>query len=115
MSAYGKEKPLVSAHSTADAAIIGLACALLCLPFLHSIYWLGDEGVLLRGAMLLNDGKTLYKDFFEFHPPIAFLVTQLWLKLTGHSLAGARVLILLLIGGISFLTCLICLRISKSR
>jgi uncharacterized protein DUF6056 len=65
--------------------------------------------------MLLNNGKTLYNDFFEFHPPIAFLVTQLWLTLTGHSLAGARVLILLIVAGISFLTCLICLRVSKSR
>jgi len=65
--------------------------------------------------MLLNDGKTLYNDFFEFHPPIAFLITQLWLKLTGHSLAGARMLVVLVVAGISFLTCLICLRISRSR
>ena len=35
--------------------------------------------------------------------------------LTGHSLAGARVLVVLTVAGISFLTCLICLRISKSR
>src|SRR6185437_1878122 len=77
--------------------------------------WLGDEGIVVHGALLLNKGKALYKDFFEFYPPIAFLVTQLWLKLTGHSLAGARILVVLVIAGISFLTCLICLRVSKSR
>jgi hypothetical protein len=115
VSACGKEISLERSGLTADAAIIGIASAILCLPFLRSIYWLGDEGVFLRAAMLLNNGKTLYNDFFEFHPPIAFLITQLWLTLTGHSLAGARVLILLIVAGISFLTCLICLRVSKSR
>jgi hypothetical protein len=115
MSARGKEQAPERSGSTADAAIVGAASAILCLPFLRSIHWLGDEGVFLRAAMLLNNGKTLYNDFFEFHPPIAFLITQLWLRLTGHSLAGARVLVVLVVGAISFLTCLICLRISKSR
>ena len=108
-------KPPERSSSTAYAAIVGAACAILCLPFLRSIHWLGDEGVFLRAAILLNDGKTLYNDFFEFHPPIAFVVMQLWLKLTGPSLAGARMLVVLVVAGISFLTCLICLRVSKSR
>lgn len=115
MSARGKEISSERSRSTADAAVVAIASAILCLPFLRSVHWLGDEGVFLRAAMLLNDGKRLYNDFFEFHPPIAFLVTQLWLKLTGHSLAGARVLVVLIVAGISFLTCLICLRTSKSR
>src|SRR5690348_12329662 len=115
MSACGKEETPEGSGSTADAAIVGLASAILCLPFLHSIHWLGDEGVFLRAAMLLDDGKTLYNDFFEFHPPIAFLVTQLWLRLTGPSLAGARLLVVLVVAGISFLTCLICWRVSRSR
>ena len=115
MSAYGKEEEPESSGSTADAAIVATASAILCLPFLRSIHWLGDEGVFLQAATLLNNGKTLYNDFFEFHPPIAFLVTQLWLMLTGHSLAGARVLVVLTVGGIAFLTCLICFRISKTR
>ena len=113
MSACGRPPERLS--STAYAAIVGVASAILCLPFLRSIFWLGDEGVFLRAAMLLNDGKTLYNDFFEFHPPIAFLVMQLWLKLPGPSLAGARVLVVLIVAGIAFLTCLICLRVSKSR
>jgi len=113
MSACGQSPERSS--STAYAAIVGAACAILCLPFLRSIHWLGDEGVFLRAAILLNDGKTLYNDFFEFHPPIAFVVMQLWLKLTGPSLAGARMLVVLVVAGISFLTCLICLRVSKSR
>jgi hypothetical protein len=115
MSAHGKEISLERRGSIADAAVVAIACALLCIPFLGSLHWLGDEGVFLRAAMLLNSGKALYRDFFEFHPPIAFLLTQLWLTLTGHSLAGARVLILLIVAGIAFLTCLICSRISKSR
>ena len=115
MSTHGKEGEPESSGSTADAAIVGTASAILCLPFLRSIHWLGDEGVFLQAATLLNNGKTLYSDFFEFHPPIAFLVPQLWLTLTGHSLAGARVLVVLTVGAIAFLTCLICLRISKTR
>ena len=114
MNLREKEKPARSG-SVADAAVIGVMCAALCLPFLRSIYWLGDEGIFIHGALLLNNGKTLYKDFFEYHPPIAFLVTQLWLMLAGPSLAGARVLVVLLIAGISFFTCLICLRTSESR
>jgi hypothetical protein len=115
MRECGEERAAEKSGSTTDAAIIAIASAILCLPFLRSIYWLGDEGIFLRAAVLLNNGKTLYNDIFEFHPPIAFLVPQLWLMLTGQSLAGARVLIVLTVAGISFLTCLICLRISKSR
>src|SRR3569833_363013 len=115
MSAYGKEEEPESSGSTADAAIVATESAILCLPILRSIHWLGDEGVFLQAATLLNNGKTLYNDFFEFLPPIAFLVFQLWLMVTGHSLAGARVLVVLTGGGIAFLTSLICFRISKTR
>src|SRR5690348_4071827 len=113
--AFWKANPLSRFNSTADPVILGVTGGILCLPFLHSVYWVGDEGWLIDGALHLISGKTLYKDFFEFHPPIAFLATQIWLVLTGNSLAGARILIVLLIAGISFLTCLLCLRVSKSR
>lgn len=30
--------------------MVGLVAALLCLPFIRTVFGMGDEGVLLRGA-----------------------------------------------------------------
>jgi len=114
-NADGTKQPLKRPGSTADALIVALICAALSLPFLRSIYWLGDEGMWLHGATLLHDGRVLYRDFFEVHPPLVFLITQFWLMFVGHSLAGARILTVLCVAGSAFFTFLICSRVSKSR
>src|SRR5262245_45260050 len=44
---------------------VGLTVFMLCLPFMHSIFDLGDEGLLLHGAERLLRGHRLYIDFFE--------------------------------------------------
>jgi len=49
----------------------------LCLPYLRTFYSLDDEGVLLYGADRMLQGKTLYRDFFEFLPPGGFVITAL--------------------------------------
>jgi hypothetical protein len=61
------------------------------VPILGWLSWLGDEGVLLHGAVRVLDGQTLYRDFFEILPPGAFLIPAAWLKVFGAGFVSARV------------------------
>lgn len=60
-------------------------------PILRWLSWLGDEGVLLHGAVRVLDGQTLYRDVFEILPPGAFLIPAAWLKVFGAGFVSARV------------------------
>ena len=87
---------------------VGLVTVVLCVPFLRSIIWLPDEGVLLHGAERILNGEKLYLDFFEFLPPGGFLVTAGWFALAGISFESARCLAILTIVGIACFTYLAC-------
>jgi len=89
-----------------------LASALLCLPGIRTIAWHGDEGILLHGAQRMLHGEWLYRDFFEFIPPLGFVLTAGWLSVTDGSFLATRVLLLLQIVAIASLTYLTCLRVS---
>ncbi|HKX07759.1 MAG TPA: hypothetical protein VJN67_06170 [Stellaceae bacterium] len=89
-------------------AAVGLISCLLCTPFIRSVYWLSDEGVLLEGGVRLLHGNKLYVDFFEFIPPGGFLVTAAWLKLMGASIVSVRILVMLTVSGIACFTYLAC-------
>lgn len=96
-------------RSATAAWLLGV-CALavtLCLPFLTTM--LGEEdGIWLGAAARLRDGRLIYRDFFEFLPPLSFLLTEAWLNLVGTSVAGGRLLAVLAIAGtagFTFLTC----------
>jgi hypothetical protein len=95
-------------------AIVALATALLCLPFIQTIYYLGDEGILLNGAKRMLAGGHLYVDFFEFLPPGGFVLTAAWFSLAGTSIWSARLLIILTIVGIAIFTFLACRNSSKN-
>src|SRR3954452_8340594 len=73
-------------------AVVALLTAISCLPFLRSVFSLGDEGTLLQGADRLLRGEKLYRDFFEFLPPGGYILTAGWFRLTDVSLLSARVL-----------------------
>lgn len=88
--------------------VVGLAAVALGAPFMHSIFGLGDEGVLLTGADRMLHGSRLYVDFFEFLPPGGFVVTAAWFWIAGISLWSARALTLLIITGIACFTYLAC-------
>lgn len=90
--------------------VVGLAAAALCAPFLHTLFWLADEGVLLNGAVRILHGSRLYVDFFEFLPPGGFIVTAAWFRIAGISLLSARLLTLLIITGVACFTYLACLK-----
>src|SRR5262245_3121077 len=92
---------------------VGLTVFMLCLPFMHSIFALGDEGVLLHGAERLLKGQRLYIDFFEFLPPGGFVILAAWFGITGISLWSARLLAILTITGIACFTYLACRQVSK--
>jgi hypothetical protein len=93
--------------------VVGLVAALLCLPFFRTVFWLGDEGVLLHGAEKVLHGDRLYIDFFEFLPPGGFLITAAWFDMAGTSMASARVLAILTIVGIACFTYLACRQVCR--
>lgn len=104
-------KPPAYRRSTMLGLLVVVAVALLfCLPFLHAVYWLGDEGILLRGAAVLASGGRIYTDFFAFYPPAGYLIMESWLKLFGPSFIGVRlfaILMIMAIAGFSYLACLL--------
>ncbi len=102
------------ANGPIQALAVGFAAALVCLPFTRTVFWLGDEGILLDGAERMLHGDHLYADFFEFLPPGGFLITEVWLRAFGASLLSARLLAIVTIAGIASLTYLTCLRVSKN-
>jgi len=86
---------------------------LLTLPFMRSIFWLGDEGILLHGAERLLQGRRLYIDFFEILPPGGFAIMALWFSITGISIWSARLFAILVITAIACFTFLACRAVSK--
>jgi 4-amino-4-deoxy-L-arabinose transferase-like glycosyltransferase len=93
---------------------VGMIAALLCVPFIHTIFSMGDEGQLLHGAERMLRGSTLYVDFFEFLPPGGFVLTAAWLSIAGISIWSARSLAILTIVGIACFTYLACRQASKN-
>ena len=87
---------------------VGVAAALLCLPFLQLVLF-EEDGIWLNAAARLRGGQTLYRDFFQFLPPLSFLLTEAWLDLTGGSMVGARVVFVMVTAGWACFTYLACL------
>jgi hypothetical protein len=80
--------------------LIGLAA---CAPFFRYVGSLGDEGVLLHGAVRILGGEVLYRDFFGILPPGGYLIVTAWMKVFGVGFAGVRVLAVAVIVGIAAL------------
>ena len=93
-------------------AAVALLSGLSCLPFLRSVFSLGDEGILLQGADRLLRGERLYRDFFEFLPPGGFLLTAGWFGLTNVSHFSARVLAAFTFVGIACILYSVIFRVS---
>lgn len=93
--------------------LVGLMSAGLCIPFVRSLFWLGDEGILLHGAARLLDGKEIYKDFFSYLPPGSFIIVALWFDVFGTSIFAARILAMITISAISCLIFSTCRRVTN--
>jgi hypothetical protein len=77
------------------------------VPLLFAqILSLTDEGIWLDAASRLLNGKLIYRDFFEFHPPVGFLIVAGWLKAFGENFASARALAIVTLAAITTLTLL---------
>jgi hypothetical protein len=85
ISEISKNSPISTGVSYSKAELAGLVSIFLftilcCLPFMRTIYWFGDEGILLHGAQQLLSGKFLYREFWEFYPPAGLLITEGWMR-----------------------------------
>jgi hypothetical protein len=118
MSRDGSEVRLMLARAVSRQSwflpLVGLAAVVLCLPFLRTIFSMGDEGVLLHGAARMLRGDRLYADFFEFLPPGGFVLTEAWLRIVGISVLSARSLAIITIAGIACFTFLACRQASRN-
>jgi hypothetical protein len=58
-----------------DPLLYGVAAfaVAVCGAIFRYLGWLGDEGIILHGAVRLLGGETIYRDFFELGPPGAFV------------------------------------------
>ena len=100
--------------SVAWLVLVALIAALLCAPFFRMLFFLGDEGIFLREAELILQGKRIYADFFQFVPPGVVALTAAWFSIVGISLAAARSLALLTMVGIACFTFLACRQASRN-
>ncbi len=96
----GSGPPLLRDPLLYGVALIAVA---VCAPFFRYVQWLGDEGVFLHAAARMLGGEVLYRDFFEFLPPGAFLIVATWMKLFGVGFASVRVLAICVIAAIAAL------------
>jgi hypothetical protein len=103
----------VMSHKQLWSLFVVTIAAIVCFPFLYTVYWIADEGVLLNGATKLLNGHNIYTDFFEFLPPGGFLLTEFWFSIAGGSFDSERLLALLTIVGIARFTFLSCRIVSK--
>ncbi|WP_327754439.1 hypothetical protein VVT58_10240 [Sphingobium sp. SJ10-10] len=94
--------------------LVAVIAALLCLPFIRSIWLLADEGIWLHAAQRILRGEILYRDFFEFHPPLGFLIVTGWVYLFGPSLVAARLLVMLVMVTTAWFT-FSCCKIASGR
>ena len=72
-------------------------------PFLRYVSSLGDEGVLLHGAVRMLGGDVLYRDIFGVLPPGGYLIVTAWMKLFGEDFASVRALAAGVMAGIAAL------------
>jgi hypothetical protein len=80
--------------------VIGLVA---CAPYFRYVGSLGDEGVLLHGAVRILGGEVLYRDFFGILPPGGYLIVTAWMKLFGLDFSSVRVLAIGVVVGIAAL------------
>jgi hypothetical protein len=92
--------PLLRDPLLYGVVLIGLGA---CAPYFRYVASLGDEGVLLHGAVRILRGEVLYRDFFGILPPGGYLIVTAWMNVFGVGFAGVRVLAVAVIVGIAAL------------
>ena len=85
-----------AAHLAAPVLLVVLIWAMV--PFGDVFAFDPDEGNNLMKARLVADGHQLYAKVWSDQPPLFTHVLRIWMGLTGWSVAGARMLVLLCSG-----------------
>lgn len=95
-------------------SFIFLALIIFFLP--QSIIGLNifDEGFIVSGAMLVNDGKLPYKDFLSMYGPGQYYLTAAIYRLFGEELIYVRVLHIIILVSLGLAIFLLSRRISRS-
>jgi hypothetical protein len=86
-----------------------------CMPFVRYVASVGDEGILLHGAMRMLGGEVLYRDVFGILPPAGYLIVCTWMKVFGMGLVAVRGLAIAVIVAITALTYLATNLAARSR
>lgn len=94
--------------------LVFLLSCLYLLPFIN-LYQGGDEGYLLTGAQRLLRGEALYRDFYHFLAPGAFIFLAFLFKLFGTHFLVARLATLLTGALLAALTYLLGEKLLKNR
>ena len=89
-----------------DPLLYGVVLVVLgaCAPFFRYVGSLGDEGVLVHGAVRILNGELLYGDVFGILPPGGYLLVAAWMKVFGVGFASVRALAIGVIVSIGALT-----------
>src|SRR5262249_34926873 len=100
MAGQTRQPPLFRDFLFYSVALISLGA---CAPFFRYVGSVGDEGVLVYGAVRMWGGEVLYRDFFGILPPGGYLIVTAWMKLFGAGFAAVRVLAVIVIIAIAWL------------
>ena len=83
----------VAVHVLPPALFVALVLAFV--PFCDVFAFDPDEGNNLMKARLVADGHGLYSEIWNDQPPLFTHVLRAWMPLTGWTVEGARLLVLL--------------------
>jgi 4-amino-4-deoxy-L-arabinose transferase-like glycosyltransferase len=108
--ASGKYERLISSL----ILVLSLCLFAVRVPLLFVRFFDQDELEHFHGAWNISQGQLIYVDFFEHHPPAIHYLLQLPIWITGDTFAtvyGARVVMLLFVGAVVWLTYLVARRV----
>ncbi len=83
----------IAVHALPPLLFVVLVCAIV--PFGDVFAFDPDEGNNLMKARLVADGHGLYSDVWSDQPPLFTHLLRAWMPLTGWTVEGARLLVLL--------------------
>ena len=89
--------------------IIFLFILIIRIPYVNNYVFISDEAVFLSVADSINRGQVIYKDNWDFKPPVLYLVFAAILSIFPHSILTIKIFTII----ISLLTCTMVFLISS--
>lgn len=88
------------------SALLTILFILISSMFLNSSmarFWIFDEGFIVTGAMLVNDGRLPYRDFYSIYGPAQYYLTASIFSFFGEELRFAHYLHIALLSSLGIL------------